>query len=702
MRRWNLKITLKSDLCVATGEDAPGIVNMKTAMEHGVPYIPAKRIKGCLLEAGKEMRDNGLIDAGILECLFGKAGLERTKGIYTGDAHLCSVPKYFFGEKDKDAVVIGDYELLQKEASHCTKAEEAYLEEFFTRQRTRTAIDAESGTADKHSLRTIQVVPAGVTFTSHIEGELQEEEEETLQLCVKGLRHMGVEITRGFGEVQCVLEKAPEEEKEAGEDSHITAEKAELLHRLEPEEEAELLYEIHLDSPVVMEGEEAGGCLAGGQVLGALAGMYIKKFSLGRTAHENEDFRRIFLRDGVRFGYGFLKKNRKIYVPCPKAIARVKEDEGTWFNIYKDKKERRRKEIHGLIRWESKELYPVIPEREMHFHHLRPDDRGIAHALNDRAEDTSKPTGEFYQYAALAKGQTYTGTWSGKAKDLSILVKCMEDNRYRMRLGKSKTAEYGNCKFGIVDVSLKKEQKASSVYGTQWMLWLLTPMINRDEHNGEYTLKEEAFKKQLEEGLGCKVKKLQKIACSYTTYSGYNGRWRMPSTACPAWDVRSTFFLETDRPVPASEMEGRRWGLNIGKGCGQIAAKLWDHVDEGNIVDEEEPVDSVRRKKEGLLDRILRLRNQQLECGSKVKKPWEGIETDDVPPSSAISMLTQLLRERAESQEFYEEIMEEVKQIKRVDKKDRIIKFIEPCKGKPYEFMKAYLENAKWKARGRD
>ena len=39
--------------------------------------------------------------------------------------------------------------------------------------------------------------------------------------------------------------------------------------------------------------------------------------------------------------------------------------------------------------------------------------------------------------------------------------------------------------------------------------------------------------------------------------------------------------------------------------------------------------------------------------------------------------------------------------LQKEDKRDKILKLIEPCEGKPYEFMKLYLENAKWKARCR-
>ena len=36
MKKWNLFITLKSDLCVATGAGEAGLTNIKTALEHAV------------------------------------------------------------------------------------------------------------------------------------------------------------------------------------------------------------------------------------------------------------------------------------------------------------------------------------------------------------------------------------------------------------------------------------------------------------------------------------------------------------------------------------------------------------------------------------------------------------------------------------------------------------------------------------------
>lgn len=696
MGRWNLKIILKSDLCTATGEYAPGITNVKTAMEHGVPYLRAKRVKGCLLNAGMEMRDNGLVEQETLTKLFGTAGEKEGQGVHIGDAHLCFIPPELFGTDTGWEIAENDYKQFQEEVRSCPAAEKEYLEEFFTRYRTRTAM--ENGTASKHSLRTMQVVPTKVVFVSHIEGSLSEKEEEVLQWCAKGLRHMGLGITRGFGEVRCELEKVT-----VGQNvNKDVQEKPDLLWDYSQEDELILSYEIDINTPVVISEGERGECLPAEQVMGALAGMYIKKFSLGANAHEDEDFSRIFLRDGVQFGYGFLKVNDKVYVSCPKAIARVKEERSKWFNIGDASNDLRRRDIHGSVYWEDQRLHLATAREEIHFHHARPVNRGIGHALNDRAMDTSVPTGEFFQYIARSKNQTYEGIWIGKAKDMRKLMECLKDNDYLLRLGKSKTAEYGDCAFRIKDVSLKSSQTATPPRGTKWLLWLLTPMICRDGFSGEYTLDEKTWKAELEEVLGCQVKRLDKIACSYRTYSGYNSKWRLPSAVCPALAAGSTFLLETDMEISAGELESHRWGENVGRGCGQIKARLWDATKTGEIIVDTDEKKYTEIKRDGLLASILDSQEKKSRYEKSVITALDKVKSEELPPSSAISMLIQLLRSYAGERDFYSKMLEEVSRIRKDGKRDRVVRLLEPCKDESYEFMKLYLENAKWKARCRN
>ena len=55
-----MKITIKllSDLCTCSGETYNSVVDMDVVYdENGIPYIPAKRIKGCIREAALEMKE---------------------------------------------------------------------------------------------------------------------------------------------------------------------------------------------------------------------------------------------------------------------------------------------------------------------------------------------------------------------------------------------------------------------------------------------------------------------------------------------------------------------------------------------------------------------------------------------------------------------------------------------------------------------
>lgn len=701
MKRWNLQIVLKSDLCTATGESDSGMIHTKTALEYGIPYIPAKRIKGCLLEAGKEMADNKVIQREILSRLFGAPGMEKGIGIRISDAHIYSVPQYYFGQEKEGQTVINNYEEFYETVRRTPQITEVLLEEIFTRKRTRTAIEEETGAAQKHSLRTIQTVPSGMIFFSRIEGELNEEDEKALVLCVKGLRHIGIGITRGFGEVCCSLQEAvPENPQENSNYENLFKEKL-------PEEEMVLPYEIHLDCPVVFseDSEEPIGQIPGNAVLGALAGMYIQKKKLGSNAHENSDFRRIFLEDGVQFGYGFLKKADKVYLPCPKVIVEPKAEKAVWINKLTEdfqKKNIRAKSINKQVLIQSENIYTAVAEQEIHFHHARPADRGIRHALNDRVKNSDVSMGQFFQYIALSKNQTFAGTWKGQARDIKELLECLEENNYRLMLGRSKTAEYGKCTFRIDKQPIHKRSE-SSVKGKNWMIWLLTPLVYQNPKNGEYSTERNLFIEQLEDALGCKVEE-KKTACGYTILKGYNGRWRLPAVPCPAFSVGSVFHISTEREISAYEIENKCWGIMTGKGCGQVKAELWENVVTGKLIEEAAEDSNFSLKEDKLIKAIQSYKEMRESQTEAVKEAMEQITNaaSRLPASSAIAMLLQCLKNQGRKETIYHEIMETVKEIKDQKKRDSIEQFMKCCKEKNYDYIESYLKCAKWELRNRE
>lgn len=700
MKRWNLWIQLKSDFCTAVGENVPGLINTKTALEYGIPYIPAKRIKGCLLEAAREMADNGLIPFDLLERLFGGPGMERGKGLCIGNGHLYSVPESLFGQEKTGQLVVGDYEEFLNAVKCCTDISQEVLENFFTGKRKSTAIETQTGTALKHSLRTIQVVPQGVIFCCEIQGDMEQEEqvEETLALCAKGLRHMGIGITRGLGEVVCKLEEVSQREQ------RCSYAQINRMEQYKPDEEIVLPYEIELDMPVVMTGG-AEGCedqLPGNTILGALAGLYIRQHSLGANAHEEEDFCRIFLRDGVKFGYGFLNVENMEFTPCPRAIALLKDNTAMWINTMKAENNPRRKSISGQIAFRENKLYLASPEKEIHFHHARPADRGIGHALNDKARDTSVPTGQFFQYMALSKGQKFSGSWIGRAEDIKKLLDCLHKNQYRLTLGRSKSAEYGSCTFRVRD-DIQTKHGEMDRKGAEWFLWLVSPLVCRSRENGAYDMSTESFLREMEERLGCTVEEVSSMY-SFTTLNGYNSRWRLPLAPCPALAAGSTFHIKTGREIAALEIENLRWGIMTGKGCGQLKAVTWEKITKGEAVTVLAKENSREIVKNELLERICEYWKEQSERQKSAIKVLEQEDKlgQDLPASSDITLLLMLLMNQRNNNEFYHHINKEIDLISESGKKECIKQFINPCAGKSYEFMKQYLEIAKWKARSRE
>lgn len=82
MTDYLMKIRLLSDLCVADG----GIYNSSIDTDicydsYGLPFIPAKRIKGCLRECGIELRDWG--EELPLEEIFGAGRKSGWKADHT-------------------------------------------------------------------------------------------------------------------------------------------------------------------------------------------------------------------------------------------------------------------------------------------------------------------------------------------------------------------------------------------------------------------------------------------------------------------------------------------------------------------------------------------------------------------------------------------------------------------------------------------
>lgn len=210
MKTYTLEIELLSDAIPGSGEGFGAVIDADVVFNDvGIPFIPAKRIKGCLRESANDVC--AMLEASEITTLaidfekekeeeeyvfvneiFGRQGQEKSADIYFSNF---AIPGY---EENVDALTY-----FQKEYPSIVSSE--IVVQYFTYPRQSTAID-ETGTADDHSLRTFRVLKKGITFAGTIRFHPGNSRvEEFLGLACLNLRRIGTRRKRGFGDVRCKL-----------------------------------------------------------------------------------------------------------------------------------------------------------------------------------------------------------------------------------------------------------------------------------------------------------------------------------------------------------------------------------------------------------------------------------------------------------------------------------------------------------------
>ena len=161
----------------------------------GLPYFPAKRLKGLLYESGlevSEMVGGCLIDKEKLDTLFqrGRGGVQQLV-----------ISNLYIENYD---VLHADLLYLQKNFPSVFRP--AYVLDQYASVRYQTAINPETGVAQENSLRNMRVLDAGLTFVGEIR-ILGGDKDclRTLALAVRNLSQCGGKRTRGFGQIACTL-----------------------------------------------------------------------------------------------------------------------------------------------------------------------------------------------------------------------------------------------------------------------------------------------------------------------------------------------------------------------------------------------------------------------------------------------------------------------------------------------------------------
>ncbi len=201
MKPYKLRLELLSPTLIGSGETFGALIDTDVVFDEvGLPFVPSKRIKGCLrdsaMEAKEIFKSSGIDRSWIdIDKTFGKIGCSESAPVYFSN---------LFIEDYENTRALFEYYLKEKKYPDILSRE--YILETFAETRQHTAIDSETGVARDSSLRTVRVIKKGITFYGDIHIEKQNETiSDTLCLACLNFRFMGTKRNRGFGEIRCSL-----------------------------------------------------------------------------------------------------------------------------------------------------------------------------------------------------------------------------------------------------------------------------------------------------------------------------------------------------------------------------------------------------------------------------------------------------------------------------------------------------------------
>lgn len=656
-----LRITLRSDLCVGSGYSYAGIIDSDICYnENGIPYIPGRRIKGCLKEAGE------MIGLPQLDQLFGEAGYGRNQGILVGNA-------YPEGYREQNR------ELTQLKSCKSPYAEyltQQKVLEQYTRIKAQTEIEREGKTASRNSLRYIRVVnqytegscgPKPMCFLADVEFDC---DREPMEKAVKALRHIGMERNRGLGSVECRLEDICVSENG----------KSMVEKRVECKDTQRVCinYVIRNVQPLMLSSEyneQTESFVSGKSVLGALASAYLEREG---TGSEDDAFCNLFLNGKTIFTNLTMCKAETVageliyrhYEPVPLFINRLKKTkkivnlagkrDGTEGDDYNPERGNQPQKLNGkfITFLSDKKVAVSEPDTSLVYHHSR------------KQKSRDGKNGVLYTQEVLREDQYFSGSIMTEARYADIICRLLEEKT--LRFGKSKSAQYGRCRIVRIkedaytySMSLKAGEKILVAFVSDGIF------INETGYTVDYEQVRELLAKSL--GLSYRADTVDETVYMQTRIiSGYNTVWNLKKPSVPGIKAGSVFeyTVESDCVIH-TEFAGER---NL-EGSGRIHIYREKDMSYAMEVYKETAETAEPDKTRDMLKRIFMDSFMDFVRGRALEAERIGIN------ASALGRVTLMLSESLEKKEDYEasfhDFMKRVGSIKEEKERNRIMDFID-------------------------
>lgn len=618
-----ISIKLLSDLCCYSGEVYNTTVDTDVVYDdYGLPYIPAKRLKGCIREAALELYEMGLMPH--YNAIFGKEG---------SDASAFTISN----------ARVENYDAKVKELKQFEKTDfvnQQNVLSLYTYLRTQTAVDTNTGTAIENSLRTLRVLNKGLIFYADVDLENKDYVEE-FKNAVSMVKHMGVSRTRGLGLVELKIK------------NNLSASvKHVLFKENELKDENKISYTIHLNSPLICKSAQGNQAktedyIAGSKVLGLIAR------SMGSGAYQ-----KIMNDIVVSNAYVSLNGNRSL--PGRNSLQKIKNQsyvdgkmdivDMMYFKNDNDKEQRTPANIDYMT--EKNEVLSV--EEQISYHHQRPSDKSIGRA-------TSRE-GQFYQLASICESQTFKG-WIYANRETAKQIMNAVSKLGQVRMGYGRNSEFGQIDFTLDSV---KDATSKDTLIHDADLLLASDVILYND-NGMLVADVNVLKDYLNAYFGVDDIEIDTPFISYNTIGGFNVTWKRKKQIFSALAKASCMKIHSDTGFKASYNHSYFIGERVSEGFGEI---VLEKTKENDRVCVYKPFEEERSlNKDANLDIMNELLEKELEkrMDARVRDvvAKNSMSSDQLNP--ALSKMRLLFRTKSD----YGEMMDEFEQLKSANKDKR-------------------------------
>lgn len=537
---YTMTIELRSDMCCGTGEANGVSVDQVTALDaYGLPFIPAKRLKGLLREEAEFIGDAGLVDA-----LFGKSGASLAGRLSFSEARL-----------------VGYEQIVGKIQASKGAITPGMATGVYTVSRTGTRV-GDDGVAADHTLRTIQFVrrcdTAGVPtrFAGRVYcADATEEDKALVDNAVRCLRAIGLGKSRGMGEVSCSGAWADEREsRPEGVPSDAAA--------------TRVGYRVTLDAPAAVQSGTGENLdyIPGSVMQGVFAWLFCKSDPdfLERHILRDTRFLNAYVDVGgpsasapVPFSYR-TQKNAKGTVDAGTGLSR--------YPLYDMADERQRTEAQQV----SINGYGAVVDGEYVV-------AEVAQSLSFHSSNQNSPQGKYYSIQSIDAGQSFSGAVIAAPEAIQRLKEAAAGNGGTLRIGTAKGSGFGACRlsfFDAQDVGCVEVRPNDRV-----MIRLVSDVVFIDE-DGTNSADTAAFVKHLSQSgvLGFEFhtgmdasNRSCKAFVKTCVVGGYNAYWRLPKRQYVAFQKGSVIVV-TVTSCDKGEVPCEAWtGLLQTEGFGQLA-----------------------------------------------------------------------------------------------------------------------------------